>query len=148
MNDNTRTSNWINKNLKELSQLSGKQGIEILHKCGGACCESSDLYQGACKVRNENASETDMDVLFNAFKADYCNSDDLTKEGNTISLIFESCTCPMVKNGVKDAFLCNCTVGYSKNLFETLFDRKVRVDLEKSILRGDAICKQSIRILD
>ncbi|RXQ95817.1 hypothetical protein EO244_05780 [Ancylomarina salipaludis] len=77
----TRISNWINSNLKELAQLKDKQGIDILHKCGGACCESSDLYQGACKVRNENASETDMDVLFNAFKTDYYNSDNFTKEG-------------------------------------------------------------------
>jgi len=148
MDNKIRISNWINSNLKELEQLKGKQGVEILHKCGRACCESSDLYQGAYKVRNENASETDMDVLFNAFKTDYCNSDNLTKEGNTLSLIFESCTCPLVKNGVNDAFLCNCTVGYSKNLFETLFDKQVTIDLEKSILRGDPICKQSIRILD
>ena len=146
--NNTRITNWINKNLTELSQLSNKGGIEILNNCGKDCCESSDLYQGACNIKNNNISETDIDTLFNDFKEEYYNSDNFTKEGNTITLIFEECTCPMVKKGVNNSFLCNCTVGYSKKLFETLFDKKVNIDLEKSILRGDPVCKQIIRILD
>ena len=148
MNNNTRITNWINKNLTELSKLNDKIGIEILNKCGQACCESSNLYQGACKVRNKNVSETDIDIFFNDFKDEYYNSDNFTKEGNTITLIFKECTCPMVKKGVNNSFLCNCTIGYSKRLFETLFDKKVTIDLEKSILRGDPVCKQNIKILD
>jgi predicted ArsR family transcriptional regulator len=86
------------------------------------------------------------DALFNAFKKKYFNSDNFTKSGDEITLILKECTCPMVKNGVTDPFLCNCTIGYSKKLFETLFKREVEVELKQSILRGDAICKQIIII--
>lgn len=147
MNNDTRINNWINNNLTELSQLNDKTGIEILNKCGKACCETSKLYQGVCKVRNKNVSETNIDTLFNDFKEEYYNSDNFTKTGNTITLILEECTCPMVKKGVNNSFLCNCTIGYSKKLFETLFDKKVTIDLEKSILKGDRVCKQIIKIL-
>jgi predicted ArsR family transcriptional regulator len=148
MNNDTRISNWINNNLTELSKLNERTGIEVLNKCGKACCEISKLYQGVCKIRNKNFSETNINTLFNDFKKKYYNSDNFTKIDNTITLIFEECTCPMVKKGVNNSFLCNCTIGYSKKLFETLFDKKVTVDLEKSILKGDRICMQNIKILD
>lgn len=147
MDNDTRISNWINNNLKELSQLHDNSGVEILNKCGGACCETSKLYQDVCKVRNKNISETNIDKLFNEFKNEYYNSSNFTKVGNTITLIFEECTCPMVKNGVNNSFLCNCTIGYSEKLFVTLFNKKVTIDLEKSILKGDGVCKQIIKVL-
>lgn len=68
------------------------------------------------------------------------------KEGNAITLVFESCTCPMVREGVRDPYLCHCTVGYTKNLFETLLGRPVRVNLLESILGGDRVCRQEIRV--
>jgi len=52
----------------------------------------------------------------------------------------------MVKEGVSNPYLCNCTVGYSKEIFETLFNSSVKVDLEQSILKGNKICKQVIRV--
>jgi len=99
-------------------------------------------------MKSKNVPNTDIDTLFNAFRNEYRTSGNVTKEGNTITLLFDECTCPMVKNGVTDSFLCNCTVGYSRKLFETLFDRQVTIDLEKSILRGDPVCRQVIRISD
>ncbi|MCT4600613.1 MAG: DUF6144 family protein [Marinifilaceae bacterium] len=148
MDNDIRASKWINNNLVELSKLKEGTGIEILNNCGKTCCEISDLYKGICEIRNKYVSEANMDTLFNDFKEKYYNSDNFTKIDNTIVLIFENCTCPLVKKGVNNSFLCNCTIGYSKRLFERLFDKKVIVNLEKSILRGDSICKQNIKILD
>jgi hypothetical protein len=146
MNNHKRFCNWITINLDELSKLNDRTGIEILNNCGKACCETSMLYQGACKIRNFYAPETNIDTLFNDFKKEYYNSDTFIKKGKTISLTFNECTCFMVKNGVNNPFLCNCTIGYSKRLFETLFEREVSVYLEKSILRGDRVCMQKIKI--
>jgi len=142
-----RVVSWVNHILSEISQLDGNKGVDILNSCGKDCCERSDLIQGAIKIRKYNPSEKDIDILFNKFRDEFYSSGKITKTGNVISLIFEECTCPLVKKGVNNSFLCNCTTGYSKRLFEILSDREVSVDLEQSILKGDSTCKQTIRIL-
>lgn len=76
------------------------------------------------------------------------NSPNFTKEGNKITLIFEECTCPMVKEGVNNSFLCHCTTGYAKEITEALFKKPAEVKLIKSILNGDMVCKQEIALLD
>lgn len=147
--DNTRRiTNWINNLLSELSSLENHQGINILKHCGKECCEKSNLLQGALNIRNQNQTENDDDKLFKEFKSNCYNSENFIKKGKCITLVFETCTCPMVKDGVNNSFLCNCTIGYSQKIFETLFDKKVNIVLEKTILNGDTICKQKINILD
>jgi len=148
MENTQRKTNWINKILSELSHLDNNTGEEILYQCGKDCCEKSALYHGALKTRNLIKREESDDKLFNEFKSNYYNSENLTKSGSSLTLIFENCTCPIVKDGVSNSFLCNCTIGYSKKVFETLFEKKVAINLEKSILRGDPICKQIIVIID
>ncbi len=148
MDNSKRITNWINSVLTELSNLDHNSGIELLNQCGKDCCKSSELFQGAKNIRERFRKEHNDDKLFFELKSKYYNSEKFTKEGNMITLIFEECTCPMVKLGVNNLFLCNCTVGYSKHLFETLFDKKVTIDLEKSILRGHSVCVQKIKIIN
>ena len=146
MNNNIRTTSWINDILSELSYLDNDKGVEILKQCGRDCCEASTLHKGAVSIRNQYPNEKDDDIIFKEFKSQYYNSDELTMNGNIITLIFEECTCPMVKNGVDNSFLCNCTIGYSKKVFEILFEKEVSITLEKSILGGDSVCVQHIKI--
>ena len=148
MDNSLRITNWINNNLQELAQLENDKGIEIISSCGKNCCKISELYRGACEVNNKY-KKADLDTLFYNFKKKYYHSnksDYFIKKGNIITLIFDKCTCPMVKEGVDNYFLCNCTIGYSQKLFEILFGKKVRVNLQKSILKGDPICEQLITI--
>ncbi len=148
MEDNNRITKWTNEVLDEISKLNDKKGFDILEKCGASCCKESELYKGAVHVRNKFPPGTSIDQLFTIYKKEHYNTSRLTKTGNTITLVFEKCTCPLVKEGVSNSYLCHCTVGYTKTIFETLFDHKVEVKLEKSILRGDKICKQTIKIND
>ncbi len=143
-----KVTGWINKVLSELSQLDGNKGVEILNQCGGNCCQASAWLQGAVAIRAQFKNSKDSDKLFNEFKSKFYNSDNFNKNGNVIRLIFEECTCPMVKGGVDNPFLCNCTMGYSKKVFEALFEKKVVIHLEKSILRGSSVCEQHIKIMN
>lgn len=147
MNDLNRTSKWINTLLKEVSHLESGKGIELLHNCGRECSKSTDLLAGADNIRKkfEGAS---TETLFQAFKKRYYNTPRFSKQDNIIKLIFKECTCPMVKGGVNNPFLCNCTTGYSIQIFEILFGKPVEVKLKKSILKGDEICEQEISIRD
>ncbi|MCF7885270.1 MAG: DUF6144 family protein [Candidatus Marinimicrobia bacterium] len=146
MPDKDRIAIWINLVLQQLSQLDKQRGLEILHDCGTNCSKISVLLAGANKIRNESQMNDDVEHLFKNFKAEYYNSPRLTKSGSKVTLIFKECTCPLVKAGVNNSYLCNCTAGYTKNIFESLFGRPVQVKLIKSILNGDNICMQEILI--
>ena len=146
MDHNERIMHWTDQHLSELSQLDDETGVEIMKACGKACCELSELYDGALRLSREHLPDEDIDRVYEKFKQEYYSEGKMTKTGDIITLIFESCTCPLVKRGTSHAFLCNCTTGYTERLFEVLFNRKVTVDLEQSILKGDRICKQSIYI--
>ena len=143
-----RIGRWINTLLSEVSNLDIDQGIEVLHACGRDCSKTNALLKGAINIRNRFADNEDTETIFQAFKKQYCNSYKLSKDDNKITLVFEECTCPLVKNGVSNPYLCNCTIGYSMQIFETLFKRPVDVRLIKSVLNGDNICKQEILVKD
>ncbi len=150
MKDKDRIVQWIEVVLREASKLDNDKGIEMMHQCGGTCSKGSLFLKGAQKIgsRYQPSEELDLDKVFEAFKTEYYDTPRLTKEGNKIFLVFEECTCPMVKEGVTNPFLCHCTTGYSKRVFETLFGRPVEVRLLSSILRGGSLCKQEIVIMN
>jgi predicted hydrocarbon binding protein len=147
MKDMDRITKWINTILQEVSNLKDGKGIELLHSCGRECSKASDLLEGAANTRKKFADD-DFEQLFQAFKKQYYNSSGFSKNGNKITLIFEECTCPMVKEGLSNSYLCHCTLGYSMQIFETLFNKPIEIKLLKSILKGDDICEQEILIKD
>ena len=147
MNDKDTITNWIDTILQEVSKLDADKGVEILNACGKECAKTSSLLEGAIEIQDKYPDK-DLDIVFQAFKEKYYNTSRFEKNGNKITLIFEECTCPMVKQGLDNSYLCNCTVGYSVNLFKTLFNKPVKVKLLKSILNGDDLCKQEIIIED
>lgn len=70
-----------------------------------------------------------------------------------IYLQFSYCPCPMLSKLDKldklDTYTwCQCTLGYSKVLFEKAFNCKVEVELLKSIKMGDEICLMKIALCD
>ncbi|MCP4219004.1 MAG: hypothetical protein GY765_30500 [bacterium] len=148
MNDKDRIVQWIEGVLQQASKLGGDKGIEMMHQCGANCAKSQPLLEGAIKVQDQLGPNAEPGELLDAFKKQYYDKPGLWREGNKIFLVFPECTCPMAKEGVTNPFLCNCTLGYSKNNFEALFGRPVEVKLLKSVLKGDACCKQEITVPD
>ena len=140
--------NWINAVLKEMSELNGTKGESILEKCGLNCANHSGVLDEVKEVRNKLPPGATIDEIFDIYKHEiYKDSPRLQKKGDTIILEYNKCECQM---GIMfediDPFLCNCTRGYSKNIFELLFDTSVDATIEKSILKGDDICRVVIRI--
>jgi hypothetical protein len=144
MKDKDRIASWIETILSEASTLKNDQGLELLHDCGRNCSLNSELFNSVATIREEFRKELDSEALFNYFKNQYYPHDYVSKTGNRITLIFDKCSCPLVKGGISNPFLCNCTVGYTKQIFETLFAKPVKIRLLKSILQGDSICEQEI----
>ena len=87
--------------------------------------------------------------MFKTYKEKAYNTSRLYKEGGVIYLEYHKCGCPIVISGeIDNPFFCNCTRGYTKERFENLFGKPVKVELIESILKGDKICKQVITIAD
>jgi len=138
---------WINAVLPEINLLEERKGKKIVERCGRECAKSHGLSQEAMKIRSEVEDKEDIDLLFNTYKEKAYNTHRLYKKGNTIYLEYHECGCPMVKaEKIKNPFFCNCTRGYTKERFENLFGKPVKVELLQSILNGDKICKQAVII--
>jgi hypothetical protein len=56
------------------------------------------------------------------------------------------CGCPLVDATRTPAFWCNCSVGYQKESFETMFGRQVQVALKESKLAGGTRCVFAVRL--
>ncbi|RPI72472.1 MAG: hypothetical protein EHM45_22185 [Desulfobacteraceae bacterium] len=141
---------WIHSILAQLDLLPENKGIALLEQCGRVCGRSHDLAGQAQEIRDQVQDKNDLDRLFILFKEKaYQNSPRLYKQGEIIYLEYHQCGCPLVKAGkANNSFFCHCTRGYTKERFENLFAKPVRVDLLESILRGNKICKQAITIIE
>ena len=148
MKDKDRITAWIETIIYKASTLENDQGVELLHDCGRSCSLNSELLKSVVALRKELPKDADIEYAFQSFKNQYYSNDKLSKDGNRITLIFDKCTCPLVKEGISNPFLCNCTVGYTKHIFETLFAKPVEVRLLKSILQGNSYCEQEVTFSD
>ena len=60
------------------------------------------------------------------------------------------CHCPWVKESLKNkrsdipATFCNCSAGFHKKRWETIFNQKLKADVIESVLQGDDWCKIAI----
>jgi effector-binding domain-containing protein len=62
-----------------------------------------------------------------------------------------ACFCPIGQAAMKAGLalsptFCNCSAGYTRQLWEGIFQQPVRVEIVESVLRGDARCRFEIHI--
>ena len=59
------------------------------------------------------------------------------------------CFCPLISRfNHTPTVACNCSLGWQKHTWETLLQKKVKVELKESVLRGGKRCVFEIRILE
>ena len=58
----------------------------------------------------------------------------------TVSVAEGDCGCPLVDKRRTPAVWCNCSVGYQKEIFESVFGRPVQASLKESKLGGAKRC--------
>jgi hypothetical protein len=71
------------------------------------------------------------------------------RERGVVSLAFPStgkCPCALVGTGTTPAVQCQCSLGWQKQAFETVFGRPVKAELKESLLRGGSRCAFEIRV--
>lgn len=59
------------------------------------------------------------------------------------------CFCPLISRfNHTPKTACNCSLGWQQHTWETLLQKKVKVELKESVLRGGKRCAFQIRVLD
>ena len=56
------------------------------------------------------------------------------------------CVCPLVDSQSTPASICNCSLGWQKQTYETILGRPVEVEIKESALRGSKRCVFEIRV--
>jgi hypothetical protein len=112
---------------------------DILQKTGRECARLGGL---AAKFKG------DPDGYFAAARAAWGTDFQWNKEKGivTVTVAEGECGCPLVDTTRTPAFFCNCSVGYQKESFGTVFGRPVQASLEASKLGGSKRCVFEVRL--
>ena len=142
----SNANRWIKSLLDNLKEsLDDKTRIKVLENCGRKCCHSSGFYKKAqesmSKAKNNNEF---LDKLGKVWSH-------LLREGENIYVVYDKCYCPLGRTLLKDysgqlSLYCNCSRGWIKEMFESAIKKPVKVELEKSIIRGDNLCRFKVTL--
>lgn len=140
---------WIRTILDQMAVAETPGMKEAVEACGRACVRSAEGFDAISALRKKVGESASPEILFHAYKEEiYENRPNIWWKDGAVFLEYDRCACGMVTSGtVANPFLCHCTVGYSKEVFETLFGHPVAVELQGSILRGDSKCRQKITVV-
>jgi predicted hydrocarbon binding protein len=133
---------WIKTLIANLeAELDEKTRAKILENCGRNCIPHTFILKAkACKKDAKNTDEF-LDKLSQTWKH-------LHREDDNIYVTYEKCYCPIVKDYPEklSSTWCNCSRGWTKELFESTLEKPIDVKLEKSIKQGDNICKFRVKL--
>ena len=126
-------------------EMDEKALNSTLHKLGSFC--SSELNGAFEKYRGDVQGFGDF--IRQGKSGDYVTYD---REKGVITMTTgerADCFCPLNSVAVKTpGVVCNCSLGWQQHTWETLLQKKVRVELKEAVLRGGKHCTFEIQILD
>lgn len=133
-----RTEKWITNLIDGLNEhVDKKTRNKILEQCGRQC-QSQSFINKAKKIYQQSK---DTNEFLEKFGRIYKH---LHREDGNIYIVYPRCYCLQVNKipiGKLSGTYCNCSVGWTKALFEGVLERPVEVVMEKSIINGDNQCK-------
>ena len=133
-------SSWVKSTMKRLENQFDKQEVTQIRMH----CQCGYGMEDRIALVNELMdASSNLEEFGNLEKAKAAGL--FCAEGE-LFLQFPFCPCPMLAevDRLETDTWCQCTTGYSKVLFETVFGCEVKVDLLKSIKMGDDICLMKI----
>jgi predicted hydrocarbon binding protein len=138
---------WLEHGSKQLAKLwelleqhlDDTKRREILEQLGRNCAKSlgwGEKYkgnpEGFFKFMNQKQGET--------FTYD--------KEKGLITVVTREreCDCKLVNSKLTPAYFCHCSMGWQKQMYETILGKSVETELKESVLQGSKRCVFQIRI--
>jgi len=122
-------------------EIDGKTRTRLMERCGRACARRGSLYDRARELKG------DLDGFLKAM-AGVLGKENVVRNGDVITWGYPRCFCELVAGGparLPDTY-CLCSVGWVHEMFETVSQKPVRVELLQSVKRGATSCKFLIRL--
>lgn len=118
----------------------------ILENCGRACAHKHKVAGAAESARKKIKDLTDLIEVAEILNKNKVGGGHLKKEGDLLTDKYTRCYCPLRRSGlVGSPKLCDCTLGWAKEVYGIVWGKPVEVKLLMSIGRGDEYCKISIK---
>ncbi len=130
---------WISNLMRNMDQhLVEEEKIRLLEECGRACAKNH-AQRVALKSRGN------LDGWLATMKK-WVGMNNIRKDENAVRVTYSKCFCPLVQDAppLMSNTYCNCSRGWLKEVFETVMEKPVEVELEDSIMKGGQQCRFTI----
>ena len=136
----TRSFKLLDAIVKSLDAVDLETRMRLMESCGKACAQEDGDLAIAEEIGKTTSNMTEVVERINK-ELLWCGI--WSQKGKSIESTCTKCGCPLVKSKAinRNATWCYCSRGWVKTIFEAALKRHVEVELEKSIGRGDNICK-------
>jgi hypothetical protein len=126
---------WITRFMESLdAHVEEPRRLALMEARGRSCARG-----GAIKLAE--AAKGSVDKLLSGL-AGHLGPEGARREGNVVSIVYPTCFCPLVsdvKEGLSPTY-CQCSLGWLKEMFETVSGGPVRVDAVETVKRGGRTC--------
>jgi hypothetical protein len=132
---------WVRSFMENLdTQLPEPQRVALMEARGRACARS-----GAARMAEAHKGNLDG---FIAAMASHMGPDGLRREGDVVRVKYPTCYCPMA-SGIEEplsATYCDCSVGWLKEMYETVTGGPVTVEVLETVKRGGQACRFNVTV--
>lgn len=130
------TQRWVVNLMAGIdAHLDDETKLRLMESCGRACA------RGGVAAEAE-ACRGDLGKLLAKLKR-WIGKENVRWEGDLVHLTYAKCFCHLVADGpaTLPATYCLCSRGWVKEIFETVLEKPVDVELLDSIKRGGESCR-------
>ena len=127
---------WLRTLLGELNKRTDAESrAAILESCGRACAPQGYLQE----LRQVVALESDWDDKLDRLSQGW---EPLHRDGDRLSVVYDRCYCPMMEGYPgKLPELCDCSLGWIRELVESVLGVSAEVTLLETVQRGADACR-------
>jgi predicted hydrocarbon binding protein len=141
----TKNLRWLaalHDSLDQLDEVDEDLKAAVMKRVGKKC--ASDLLP-LCENQLGKQVETIEDLItgWNLLRAKYNLKGQWEFAGSQLRGVFYECGCPLVRSGLMElhAVQCFCSLGMMETIFSQVAKKPVKVNLVRSIGRGDEACE-------
>ena len=123
------------------SKLSGDEFEAVIQALGRKCSGHTEFiktYRG------------NLDGYLKELKRRWNEDSTVDREKGIITVSSQErteCVCPLIDTAAVSDKVCNCSLGWQKQTFETVLGKPVDVKIQESIIRGGKRCTFEIKIV-
>ena len=130
---------WLTNLMKNMdTHLEEETKIKILEECGRSCAKNN-IKEEALKYQGK------LDDWLGKMKK-WVGAKNIQKQEDRIQVVYSKCYCQLVQDipPILSASFCNCSRGWLMEIFETVLEKPVTVEMEDSIMKGGEQCRFSV----